>query len=142
MQELVRIRRNRHTKPTLPRRMLMSDNMSQRITRRALIGASAASLAASAIARPEGTWRPKKAVEWGMLPEKLSREDRFKLAKDVGFDGFEVPPIPPDEAEKLRAAADKAGIRIHSIIFGGWGAPMSSPDPAVIERGSNEIKTA
>jgi L-ribulose-5-phosphate 3-epimerase len=94
------------------------------------------------VAAPEGTWKPKKAVEWSMLPSSMSMEDRFKLAHDVGFQGVEVPPISPEEAEKLKSAADKAGIRIHSIIFGGWDAPLSSPDPDVIQRGSNNVKTA
>ncbi len=85
---------------------------------------------------------PKKACLFGMLPEKLSLEDRFKLARDVGFEGVEAPPVDEAEAEKMRSASDRAGIRIHSVIFGGWGAPLSSGDPATIERGLKEAKSA
>jgi len=113
------------------------------MSRREFVGSTAAVLtAASAASAAQAGWHPKKGVEWGMLPGNLSFEDRFKLAKDVGFDGVEVPPISPEEADKLRKASDRAGIRIHSIIFGGWDAPLSSADPAVIERGSNNVKNA
>ena len=86
--------------------------------------------------------RPKKACLFGMLPNNLSLEDRFKLAKDVGFEGVEAPPLDGVEAEKMRAASDKAGIRIHSVIYGGWGSPLTSGDPVVIERGLKEVQSA
>lgn len=89
-----------------------------------------------------GMWRPKKAVEYDMLPGSMGMEDRFKLARDIGFDGVEVPRMTPQEAEKMRAAADKAGTRIHSIIFGGWDAPLSSPDPNVIQKGTENVTNA
>ena len=85
---------------------------------------------------------PKKAVMYSMLPGKLSWEDRFKLARDVGFEGVEGPPTSESEAEKLRAAADKAGLRIHSVIFGGWDAPLSSGDPEVVARGLKAAENA
>ena len=74
---------------------------------------------------------PKKALLFDMLPSKLSLEDRFKLARDVGFAGVEAPPLTEaGECEKMRAAAEKAGIRVHSVIYGGWDPPLSHPDPA------------
>jgi hexulose-6-phosphate isomerase len=42
----------------------------------------------------------------------------------------------------MRAAADKAGIRIHSVIYGGWDAPLSHPDPAVAGRGLQQARSA
>jgi len=85
----------------------------------------------------------KKGVIFSMLPGSLSVADRFKLARDVGFDGVEVSPT-SDAAEikTMREAAEKAGVEIHSIIFGGWQSPLSSPDPAIGERGVKEIKAA
>jgi len=76
----------------------------------------------------------KKALVYSMLPGDLSREDRFKLARDCGFDGVEAPPI-TDAAETaaMKAAAEQAGVEIHSVIFGGWGKPLSSGDPKVVE---------
>ena len=108
-----------------------------------VIGAVGIPLEASASSsKQSGSSHPKKACLFGMLPENLSLEDRFKLAKDVGFEGVEAPPVDGMEAEKMRTASDKAGIRIHSVIFGGWGAPLSSGDPAIIERGLKEAKSA
>ena len=73
----------------------------------------------------------KKAVNLSMLPDDLSMVDRFKLAADVGFQGVEVKPTSdPHEQRILLGAAEKAGIPIHSIIYGGWGKPLSSGDPA------------
>src|SRR6185369_11506168 len=66
---------------------------------------------------------------------------RFKLARDLGFDGVEVPRQSLADADKMRAAADAAGTRIHSIIFGGWDAPLSSPDDSVIAKGMENVRT-
>jgi L-ribulose-5-phosphate 3-epimerase len=89
-----------------------------------------------------GTWRAKKSLLFSMLPEKLSLEERFRLARSVGFEGVEAPPVSVEEARKMRAAAEKAGVRIHSVIFGGWHAPLSDPDPAVVERGRRDMEAA
>lgn len=73
---------------------------------------------------------PHKAVLYTMLPSQLSIEDRFKLVRDVGFEGVEVPPIDdPKEQERMRDAAAAAGVQIHSVIYGGWDPPLSSPNP-------------
>ena len=83
----------------------------------------------------------KKALILGMLPDKLSLEDRFKLARDCGFDGIEAPSIGGDDDRKaLREASDKTGMPIHSIMFGGWHAPLSSGDPAVAEKGLSDLR--
>ena len=52
--------------------------------------------------------------------------------KEAGFDGFETNHIvPPEEAAQGRAFAEKAGLRIHSVLRG-W-AEFNSDDPAKIE---------
>lgn len=116
------------------------------ISRRELaIGSFALAAAASAGATPsaDGEWKAKKAVIWGMLPGSLSREDRFKLARDCGFDGVEAPPIADaSECEAMRKAAEAASIRIHSVIYGGWDAPLSSPNPEVREKGVQQVQAA
>jgi L-ribulose-5-phosphate 3-epimerase len=78
---------------------------------------------------------PKKACLFGMLPGRLSIEDRFKLARDVGFEGVESSPIgDPAECERMRKGAESAGIRVHSVIYGGWDPPLTHPDPAAQQR--------
>lgn len=86
--------------------------------------------------------RPKKSVMYSMLPGNLSWEDRFKLAQDVGFEGMEGPPVGEAEAGKIREAADRAKFRIHSVIYGGWDAPLSSGDPEVVARGLKQAESA
>jgi hexulose-6-phosphate isomerase len=86
---------------------------------------------------------PKKAVLFGMLPGSMSIDDRFKLARDVDFAAVEAPPIAAaGECERMRAAAEKAGIRIHSVIYGGWDPPLSHPDPAARQRSLRNAEEA
>jgi len=60
----------------------------------------------------------------------------------VGFEAVEAPPVSIEEAEKMRAAAEKAGVHLHSVIYGGWDAPLSDPDPAVVARGRRAVEAA
>jgi len=85
----------------------------------------------------------RKALQFGMLPKSLSDADKFKLAKECGFDGVEGSPMNDlDAARKLGTLARQAGVPIHSIVYGGWGAPFSDPDPKVIEKGMAGMETA
>ncbi len=96
--------------------------------RRDLIFGAAALTAATTV---HAAAEPKKAVIWSMLPASLSREARFKLARDAGFQGVEASPISdPVECDLMRLAATAAGMRIHSVIYGGWDPPLTHPDPA------------
>jgi L-ribulose-5-phosphate 3-epimerase len=108
------------------------------------LGASPSASSAPESASPErGAAGPKKAALFGMLPGSLSMEDRFKLARDVGFAAVEAPPIADaGECEKMRAAAEQAGIRIHSVIYGGWDPPLSHPDPAARQHSLQNAEAA
>jgi L-ribulose-5-phosphate 3-epimerase len=85
----------------------------------------------------------RKALQFGMLPKNLSDADKFKLAKECGFDGVEGSPMEDLEAaRRLGSLAREAGVPIHSIVYGGWGAPFSDPDPKVIKKGMAGMETA
>jgi hexulose-6-phosphate isomerase len=85
----------------------------------------------------------RKALQFGMLPKSLSDADKFKLAKECGFEGIEGSPMENlDAARNLGRLAREAGVPIHSIVYGGWGAPFSDPDPKVIENGLAGMETA
>ena len=85
----------------------------------------------------------KKAVMLAMLPTTGTMEDRFKLARDLGFQGLEVPPTSdPDEARTMREAARNVGIELHSVMYGGWHAPLSSADPDIAQKGADGIAKA
>ncbi|UCF37144.1 MAG: sugar phosphate isomerase/epimerase [Acidobacteriota bacterium] len=85
-----------------------------------------------------------KGIVWGMLPERLSYEDRFKLAADAGFEVVEgYTNEDQADAERLKAAADKAGIRITSVMNQAhWPYPLSSDDPAVVEKSMEGMRTS
>ena len=97
------------------------------------------------ISTQAGQQAPKlrKALQFGMLPKNLSDADKFKLAKECGFDGVEGYPMDDlDAARRLGGLAREAGVPIHSIVYGGWGAPFSDPDPKVIDKGMAGMETA
>ena len=85
----------------------------------------------------------RKALQLGMLPRKLPDGEKFRLAKKCGFEGIEGSPMKDlAAARRLGKLARDAGTPIHSIVYGGWGAPFSSADPKVIEKGLDGMETA
>jgi len=86
----------------------------------------------------------RKSLVIYMLPEKLSYRDRFRLARDAGFDCLEAQTVTdPREAEALKKAAEDTGIKIHSVMnMAHWGFPLSSPDPAVVAKGLEGMRTS
>lgn len=91
--------------------------------------------------KPENKF--KKAVQYGMLPKDLSDADKFKLARKCGFEGIEIDAnVSRAEtawAEMGKIARDQ-GTPIHSIVFGGWHAPLSDGNPEVQAKGVSEMK--
>jgi hexulose-6-phosphate isomerase len=85
----------------------------------------------------------KKALQLGMLPKELSDAEKFKLAKACGFDGIEGGPVEDlGKAKELGELARAAGTPIHSIVYGGWKEPMSSPEEAVQAKGVKAMEAA
>ncbi len=93
-------------------------------------GASAATLAPS-------PW--KKAFMLGQTTGPIL--PTFQLLKEAGFDGVElISPNQLDRDEVLKAR-DKTGLIIHGVSGARhWGDPLSSPDPAVVQRGLAAIR--
>lgn len=67
-------------------------------------------------------------------------EDDLKQMKDAGFEGVEGRVVPPEEAAKMRAVADKLGMRIHSVLYG-W-AEFNSTDEGEVDRTFAESEAA
>lgn len=109
-----------------------------------LAGAAAGAVLASGLERNAGAQEGgmKKAVVYTMLPSALPPAERFKLAKECGFDGIEMPAVPQAECAALRSAADAAGVRLHSVIYGGWNPPLTHPDPAQREQSLKNAQAA
>ena len=59
----------------------------------------------------------KKAVKFRDVAEPdLSIEDRFKLVKDLGFDGTELRTEDREDGDAFRKAIDKSGLPVHGIV--------------------------
>lgn len=85
----------------------------------------------------------KKALLSTMLPGALPEAERFKLAKDCGFEAIETLSVTDlAAARQMGEAARAAGIRIHSLCYGGWEAPLSHPDPEVAAKGVKGLEAA
>ncbi|MBI1746276.1 MAG: sugar phosphate isomerase/epimerase [Acidobacteria bacterium] len=99
---------------------------------------------AAPAARATGDVSLKKAVLLSMLPKQMSYNDRFKLAMDVGFDGIEVSTqADANEADLIKAASVKTGLRIHSVMNSDhWRYPLSSNDPSVVARSMKGMETS
>jgi L-ribulose-5-phosphate 3-epimerase len=86
----------------------------------------------------------KKGVLLEMVPAKLSYADRFKMVRDVGFEVVQAPTTPDEHsAEEIKKAADGAGVRIDSVMnMDHWKYPLSSSDPAVVEKSLAGMRTS
>jgi hexulose-6-phosphate isomerase len=86
----------------------------------------------------------RKALYAGMLPRNLSYVDRFKLARDTGFEAVECDTAPEQKtAEEIKKAAEAAGVRIHSVMNQAhWKFPLSSSDPQVVAESMKGMETS
>ncbi len=96
---------------------------------------SAADSAAQARAADSGD-RIKKAVGWEMIQGELSAEDKFRLVKDIGFEGVEVNSRLLKsgglEPRDLARASEKVGIPIHGVSGASHGDLKAILDEAAI----------
>ncbi|HEV3023284.1 MAG TPA: sugar phosphate isomerase/epimerase family protein [Pirellulales bacterium] len=85
----------------------------------------------------------KKAVKWGMIQIEGMVLDKFKLLKELGFDGVELDaPSSLDKSEVLRAR-DATGLPIHGVVDSvHWNDTLSHPDPEVRSRGVQALEQA
>lgn len=115
----------------------------------AIAGASTVSSLAAAISPKQviGSWglspsmaddKPKqkvilkKSLGFAMIKEELSLTDKFKLAKELGFDGVELNSPVDFSLSEIMAAKAKSGIELPSVVNKDhWSAPLSDPDPEV-----------
>jgi L-ribulose-5-phosphate 3-epimerase len=111
------------------------------LTRRSLLFSSAAAVAACARV---GRLPIRKAVEFNMLPKSLPAADAFAMARRAGFEAIECPTTPdPAAAEEMLAASRQAGLPIHSVMNQEhWRSPLSSGDPAVVEKSMEGMRTS
>jgi len=94
--------------------------------------------------QPQAPSAIKRAVLVSMLPKELSWQDRFALAKAVGFDGIEMQTMADQaQAEQVARASEATGLVIHSVMNSDhWRYPLSSPDPEVVGKSVEGMKTS
>jgi len=125
----------------------MSENIMERrsflkYTAALTVGTGLMGRSVPAMDKKEGA-KLSKALQFGMLPKNLSNTEKFKLAKECGFEGIEASPMEDlTAAEEMGKMARDAGVPIHSIVYGGWGAPLSDPSPEVQQKGLSGMRTA
>jgi L-ribulose-5-phosphate 3-epimerase len=74
----------------------------------------------------------KKSLGLGMISEDLSLSDKFKLAKDLGFDGVELNSPVDFSLEEIKRAKENSGIETPTVVNKDhWNVPLSDPDPEV-----------
>jgi len=68
--------------------------------------------------------------------------DEWKKIRDQGYDGVETQSwnVKPEEAEKIRQAAEGAGVKIHSVMRA-W-TQVNSKDAAAVEKEIDSVATA
>jgi hexulose-6-phosphate isomerase len=113
-----------------------------RFTRRQIL--AAVPFAAAAAAASPARLPIRRAVEFSMLPAKIPVLDRFQMARDAGFEAIECPTTPDAAAaEEMLAASRKTALPIHSVMNAEhWRSPLSSADPAVVEKSLDGMRTS
>jgi hexulose-6-phosphate isomerase len=88
-------------------------------------------------------FRLKKSLKFDMVKENLSILEKFKLLKDVGFDGTEIECPNDFSADEILEAKQKSGLEIPGVICGAtWQSQLSHSDPAVRAKGASLVKRA
>lgn len=85
----------------------------------------------------------KKSLKWGMVKEDLSIMDKFKMLKDLGYDGVELDSPNDLDKKQVLAARDKTGLVIPGVVNSvHWKSPLSHADPKVRQACADSMKTA
>ena len=74
----------------------------------------------------------KKAVKIEMVADGATLEEKFRLLKELGFDGVELPSPNGWSVEEVVSARDATGLPIHGVVCSEhWGSPLNHPDERV-----------
>ena len=86
----------------------------------------------------------RKSTLISMLPKERSYAERFKLAREAGFEAIEMQTISAEaEAAEIRQASLDTGLKVHSVMNSDhWRLPLSSSDPDVVTRSVRGMETS
>jgi hexulose-6-phosphate isomerase len=91
--------------------------------------------------KPLAGLKLKKSLKFDMVKEDLSVLDKFKLLKDVGFDGVEIESPSSIPMKEILNARDKTGLVIPGVVCGAtWKSQLSHADPGVRAKGVSLVR--
>ncbi len=129
-------------------------NRKDFLKKSSLLAASATAIGTGVVAGPamafsfDNSPKPgkiaiKKSLKWGMVDEKLSILDKFKLLKDLGYHGVELDSPNDLDKKQVLEARDKTGLEIPGVVNSvHWKSPLSHADPNVRQACTDSMKTA
>jgi L-ribulose-5-phosphate 3-epimerase len=105
--------------------------------------AAAGALSSSSTSLAADAKKMKKAVKWGMIQVDGSVLDKFKLLKELGFDGVELDAPSSLDKNDVLQAREATGLPIHGVVDSvHWNDTLSSPDAEVRARGVKALEQA
>ena len=85
----------------------------------------------------------KKAVKIGMVKAGKTLIEKFKLLKDLGYDGVELNAPSGLKHDEVLAAIDKTGLPVHGVVNSvHWRQTLSHENPKVRAAGLKGLMTA
>ncbi|QEF96798.1 Xylose isomerase-like TIM barrel [Stieleria maiorica] len=82
----------------------------------------------------------RKTLKIGMIGVKGSLEEKFKAAKEAGFEGVEVN-VPGIDADEINKASEASGLIVDGSVGGThWNIRHSDPDAAVRAQALDKLK--
>ncbi len=122
--------------------------MTPELNRREFLQAGTAAMAGavfagSTIAAESKTREIKKAVNLAMVGEGKTVADKFKLLKELGFDGVELNRPGGSPMKQLLEARDATGLQISNVVDSvHWDKTLSDPNPEVRAKGLKGLESA
>ncbi len=85
----------------------------------------------------------KKSLKIGMVTDNISLLEKFKLIKEVGFDGVELDSPSTYPMKEVLEARDKTGLLLPGTVNSlHWKSPITDPDPKKREACTESMKQA
>jgi hexulose-6-phosphate isomerase len=85
----------------------------------------------------------KKCLKIEMVKGEMPLLEKFKMLKELGYDGVELSSPHNYDNKEILAARDKTGLEIPGVVNSEhWKSPLSHPDPKVREKCFNTVITS
>src|SRR5262249_25542795 len=124
--------------------LFMLDSIDRREFLRSSTAVAAGTLAFHAAptkAAESGALRLRKAVKLSMVSGTEPLVDKFKMLKELGFEGIDIDQRV--EHDDVRRAREESGLIVHGVVdYDHWKLPLSHPDPKVRAAGLETLKTS